>query len=186
MKFVFSTFLTVIMLLGLFAVPSYGYQNSGSVRPNDGSFNRQFAHVRKTEDAGESDAIVRGDILSWDASVADGYTVTRVGANTAIGSNAMVCIALNPIATGDVRIHRCLVKGFVDEFLSWDATTAFLQFDRLCANASGQAVKCAACDTGTGANDCIHGNATENSGIISLRAEPGASGTNLKAHVNFR
>jgi len=125
-------------------------------------------------------------ILTYDlGNVVDGYTVTAVGENSVIGANKIACIAEKVIATGNTSQFRCITKGYVP-FLRYDATNAISVGEKLCANAGGEAVQCAACDTAGGTNDCQFGVATSNSGIISLESKASGTGTNLKALINVK
>jgi len=178
----------ILFVLCLSASNAYSY-TSGNADPFNDVPDREHGTIIKSATSGVSDAISRGDILSLDVdNTNDGGTATRVGANTTIGSQQVVCIATQAIATGNINNIRCLTKGFVD-FLSFDASTAIAEGSKLCPNAVGAAVVCAACAPtagGSGDNDCKFGNASESSGIISLEAKASGTGTDLKVKVNIK
>lgn len=147
---------------------------SGQADPLSGirSLDAEYRTVVKSTTAGFSDAILIGDILSYDTNnVQDGYTVTRVGENSVVGAARNACIAVQAIATGDIGEHRCLSKG-IAPYASFSAVSkSFVIGQKLCANTSGQAVVCAACDQLQGTNDCQLGTATGNSVITPLVTE---------------
>lgn len=187
------------ILFGILAVvfttaTAHAY-TSGQANPIAyGSYDQEYRTVVKSTTAGVSDAIVVGDILSYDiTNNNDGYTVTRVGSNTVNGVNAVACIATQAIATGNIQEFRCISKGYVPA-ISYvgDGTNAIVANQKVCANSSGQATTCATCDNTTGANSCKYGpGATPNSAITSLSAK-GANGSGtpsangLAVYINTR
>lgn len=180
-----------ILVLGLifWAGNAFGFV-SGAADPAKSSPDVMYRHYVKSETAGVSDAVSKGDILSLDvANNNDGGTLTRVGANTTVGAAKVACIAANAVATGNVQNNRCVTRGYVD-YLSYDASAVAIAIgSKLCSNAVGAAVVCAACtptEDGNGDNDCKFGNATESSGITSLEAKSSGTGSDLKVIVNIR
>lgn len=165
--------LILIAVLALGSLNAFGYSSNPGADPINGSPDLESKVVVKSTVNGVSDAISKGDILSYSST--DGYTVSRVGANSAAGANLMACVADRAIATSNsatVARANCLTKGYVD-FLSYDATTPIVAGTRLCVNTLGRAVTCAA-------------DATANSGIIALEAKASGTGSNLKAIINLQ
>lgn len=181
----------LLIALLFVTIPAFAY-NSGGGDPANSSFDREYKTYKKSTSAGSSLAVTRGMILSYSMADADGYTLTATGGNTVVDAAMQACIADSAVATGDTRQHRCITKGYVD-FAKYSAVSVGLRVgDKLCANGTdGTLVKCAACAV-TGSpedseNDCLHGTASGNSGIISLQQkEPGASGSDLKVLVNLK
>lgn len=177
---------------------AFAYSSNVGADPVNDAHDVEYRVYKKSTTAGFSDAIVRGDLLSYStqSGEVDGYTMTKVGENTALDTNLVACVALDSVATGDLAYHRCQTKGFVD-FLKWDATTAIVAGQKLCplsgigysgtAGFEGRAGTCAACQIGVDAdNNCRLDSATTNSAIISLEAKGADSGSNLKAILNLR
>lgn len=132
---------------------------------------------------GEASSISVGHILSY-ASALDGYTVTRIGANTPFGVNKVACIADRAIATSDKGYFTCITKGFVS--VKYDATTAITAGMKLCPNGEGVAVVCAGTSTDPSSDlSLAKGSATANSGIIALETKASGTGT-MKAIVNLK
>lgn len=179
MKLISTLVIGLLLSLGAFA-----YNSPTGADPKNENHDQEYKAVVKSAVATISDAVSKGHILSY-TSVADGYTVSRVGENTVLGTNKIACVAGVDIATGDVGYARCVTKGFVD-FLRYDATTAISAGSKLCVNSVGAAVVCAACDNSTGNNSCKHGNATAESGIVALEAKASGTGSNLKALINLK
>lgn len=183
--------LSLMVAMLFFATNAFGY-TSGQSNPPAGAPELEFRSVKKSETAGFSDAISKGHILTYDIrNTNDGYTVTRVGGNNVASANIIACVAPRAIATGDTAIYRCVSKGYVD-FLRYDATTPIAVGSKICADASGVAVVCAACSiAGDGvppgaANNCRFGTATENSPIVALEAKASGTGSDLKVLIKSR
>lgn len=184
-----NLFLLVLLLTGATA---HAYE-SGQANPVFyGTHDQQFRTVVKSATAGFSDAIQIGDVLSYDVvNNQDGYTVTRVGANTVNDTNLIACISLVAIATGNTSEFRCVSQGYVG-VTNWTPNSiAITQNMRLCTNASGQATPCAPCDSKAGANDCKFGTATGNSVITAVQAKGAGGGggsntTGLNVYINSR
>lgn len=179
----------LIALLMFLAVPALAY-NSGGGDPKNESHNREYRTFVKSATAGSSLAITKGMVLSYSMADADGYTLTATGGNTVVDAAMQACIAEKAVATGDTRSHRCITKGYVD-FAKYDASTPFRVGDKLCANGTdGTLVKCAACINSASPsdteNDCIHGTASGNSGIITLEQKESGTGSDLKVLVNLK
>lgn len=165
--------LILLAFLALTSANAFAYSSNVGADPFVDSPDIETKVVKKSTAAGYSDAVGKGDVLSY--SDDDGYTVSRVGANTAAGANLMACVADRAMATSNSAVvarSTCITKGYVD-FLRYDATTPIVAGTRLCVNATGQAVTCAA-------------DATANSGIIALEAKSSGSGSNLKAIINLQ
>lgn len=183
-----TKFLGLALILGITCFGTAHAYQSGVPDPSRGEGEREYRVGVKSVTAGYSDAIAVGDVLSLDiVNTNDGYTLTRVGANTNLGSGINACVATKAIATGNTALFRCVSRGYVN--VSYDATTAITAGQKLCANAAGAAVTCAGCvvtGTGSGTNDCRFGTASGNAAIISLEAKASGTGTNLKALVLSR
>lgn len=178
------TFYLLVALL--MPLTSFAY-NQGVGDPQNGSYGREYKIVRKSTTDGYSLAITKGMVLSYDLdNIADGYTVTAVNNNNALGANKIACVAEKAIATGDTGQFRCITKGFVD-FLLFDASSNAISVgEKLCASDGGVAVQCAGCDEDNGDNDCDFGNATQNTGIVSHGARANGSAATLKAYINLK
>lgn len=176
-------FVLALLSLVLTSASAFAY-TSGQADPANGIYDQEFKVVKKSETAGVSDAVSKGDILLLDtANNNDGYTVTRVGARNVATTARIACVASKAIATGNTGLNRCISKGYVD-FLKYDTANGAISIgQKLCVNSVGAAVACAACDNLGGANDCRFGTATDNSPIISLSSKPSGSGTDLKALI---
>jgi len=180
----------LLVALLLIAAPAFAY-NSGGGDPVNGAHNREYRTYKKSATAGSSLALTRGMILSYSMADADGYTLTATGGNTVVDAAMQACIADSAVATGDTRQHRCITKGFVD-FAKYDASSVQIRVgDKLCADGTtGALVKCAACEVTTTPvdeeNDCIHGTASGNSGVISLEQADGGTGSDLSVIVNMK
>jgi hypothetical protein len=177
---------------------AFAYSSNVGADPVNGNHDVEYRVYKKSTTAGFSDAIAVGDLLSFStqSGEVDGYTMTKVGENTALDTNLIACVALDSVATGDLAYHRCQTKGFVD-FLKYDATTAIVAGQKLCAltgvqysgtaGFEGKAGTCAACQIGADDdNNCRLVSATANSAIISLEAKASGSGSNLKAILNLK
>ena len=174
-----------LSLVALFALVigstnAIGYNSPAGSDPKELNHDREFKQVMKTvfgaDSTGLKAAISRGHVLTYvvgEDGSHDGYTVSRIGANTPAGQRVVACIADDSIATGDVGYHKCVTKGFVD-FAKWDATAPIAAGTRVCANAEGVLV------------DCTVLAATANVGIISLEAKAAGTGNNLKVMVNLQ
>lgn len=184
-----KTNLILALSVFLFTGNAHAYV-TGAVDPVTGEGEKEYRAVKKSETAGVSDAVSKGDILLLDTvNNNDGYTVTRVGATNVATTAKIVCIAAKAIATGNTGLVRCVSKGYVD-YLKYDSTGVngtISVGQKLCVNSVGAAVPCAACDVGIpGVNNCALGTATDNSPITSLSAKAGTSGTDLKAVINAK
>lgn len=171
---------------------AFGY-SSGVSDPKNSSYPIEYRSVVKTasgsDASGLSSSISKGHILTLDTAnnPTGASSVTRIGENSVLGVHKTVCVAADAIATGDVGSHKCVTRGYVD-YLRYDASTAISIGMKLCANAEGVAVACAACTEGgdpdTNTN-CRFGNATDSSGIISLESKSSGTGSNLKAFIRI-
>lgn len=180
--------LIVALMAVTFSGKAFGYA-SGQSNPPGGSPEREYRVVVKSASAGLSDAVSKGNILKFETAANDGYTVTRVGANNVATTSLIACIAEKAIATGNDAGVRCISKGYVD-FVTYDASGGYgiRAGQKLCMNAVGNAVACAACDNALGyVNSCWLGTATANSPITALEAKaPGTTGSDLKVYINSR
>lgn len=182
MKFLNYLLITAIACISF---NSFAYY-SGSADPARGDADKEYRAVVKSETSGYSDAVSVGHILTLDTdNTVDGATVTRVGENSVIGAARIACVATNAIATGETGSVQCQSRGYFDS-LRYDASTAIAVGSKLCANAEGIAVVCAACDSVGSTNDCQYGTATQNSGIVSLEAKSSGTGSDLKVMVDLR
>jgi len=159
-----------ILALAFASTGALAYQNQGG---NPGVVHdAQFKPVIKSAVAGVSDAIASGgEVLSYSA-VNDGYTVTRVGTTSALGSGLLACVSKAAVATGDLAAHLCQTQGYAE--VKWDATTVeWYRGDMLCANSVGAVVNCNA--------------AGSHSGIISLENKNrGDSGAAMKVLIKLQ
>lgn len=130
----------------------------------------------KSATAGASDAITAGNVLLYDETADDGYTLTRVGTSNSYGHQSKTaCVALDDVATGDTAYHRCITKGFVR--VQYDATTFPIEDGRqACVNTEGEVRGC----------DLSKPEATANTGIIPLEAKSSGAGLYLRAMVNMK
>lgn len=176
----------VITVIGVFTSITAQAYVTGAADPVNGDGEREYRHVKKSETAGVSDAIAVGDILFFDTiNNNDGYTVTRVGANTVASASRIACIATKVIATGNTGLNRCLSKGYFPN-TSFTTSSQIVIGQKVCGNAAGQAVPCAACasDLSPG-NDCRLGSATANSPVTAFSVVLG-TGTTLDTYINAR
>lgn len=172
--------------IGLVWATSVSAYYSGAINPNNpGEHEVEYKTVVKTTVEGLSQAVVRGDVLSLDTAYHnDGYTVTKVGANTAASANRIACIAYKAIATGNTA-SSCVTRGFVD-YLRYDATVPIAEGSKLCANSAGRAVVCTGCSETAYLNAvCANSSASANSPIVSLEQKPSGTGT-MKALILSR
>lgn len=167
-----------LALLALPLTQAHAYQ-SGAADPKNGNGNAgqeiETKQVVKSATAGSSDAISAGDILGYDPTAKDGYTVTKSIAQTRIGLNSIACVALDSIATGDTGYHACAVKGFVK--VPYNGNTYPIEAGYpVCLTSKGVA---RGCSIG------IPLEATSNSGIIPLSSKTDAA-SDLPVLLNLR
>jgi len=154
----------------LASTSAYAYTSSAG-KPDASSPVQEYRVVKKSAIAGFSDAISKGDVLVYTAA-GDGYSVSRVGADSINGSHLVACIAEAAIATGDDRLHRCVSKGYVN-FAAYDASgTAIALGDDLCPSADGQLQSCASADS--------------DAGIVSLDTKASGTGSDLRIMIRAR
>lgn len=145
-------FLTLTLGLAL-SVNAFAYSSGVSGDPVQGFRDVETKTVIKSETAGYSDAISKGNALFYEkAAIAGLYTVSMDYDGT-YNSQAAVsahnaCIATKDVATGDVAGFPCVTKGYVDYAL-YDAVASFAPIaigDYLCisdeATVKGRLVKC--------------------------------------------
>ncbi len=130
-----------------------------------------------------SAAIAVGDVLSYDTTVVDGYSVTKVGATTVIGNHLVACIANRAIASATVTYvpgtaivavvpTPCVTKGYVTA--KYDSTGGvWTAGEHLCVNTVGALVNCGAIASGSSA-------------ITALETKSAGTGTDLHVLINSR
>lgn len=132
--------------------------------------------IKKSATSGSSQALVPGLIVGYDATAADGYTVTRAVPQTELGQKTLACVTVSDVASGDSGYHRCITKGFARVRYNGTGTKAPAAGLQICATADGHA---RACDLGSAVE------ATANTGIRALESKSG-SGTDLKVLINLQ
>lgn len=184
--------LILILGLALLAVPltflqereAYGYSSAVGVDPDKSGIGNgagtnlegdvETKAIKKTADAGESEALIAGLVVAYDQSAADGYTVTRAVTQSTVGQNFLACVTTDTVATGDTAYHRCITKGLVR--VHYNGGVRAIEAGRpACVDASGVVRGCwlAAPE------------ATQNTGIIPLQSKTD-SGTDLRVLINLR
>ncbi len=179
MKKLILTLLVGMSLSGL----AEAYSSNVGADPVNASPDIETKAVKKSVEAGQSASVSVGHILSY-SSANDGYSVTRIGANTPIGTNRNACVADRAIATGNTGYVTCITKGLVN--VKYDATVAIVAGMKLCSDTEGVGVVCAGSSTDPSSPlSLTKGQATANSGIIALESAASGTGT-MKAIINLK
>lgn len=177
-----NVILTLILGLTMSSL-AHAYSANVGADPINDNPDIETKVVRKSRVSGESSSVSIGHILSYAAAL-DGYTVTRIGANTPFGTNKIACVADRAIASDNTVYSTCVTKGFVN--VKYDATTAITAGMKLCSNGEGVAVVCAGFSNDASSDTAPHkGSASANSGIIALETAASGTGT-MKALVNLK
>jgi hypothetical protein len=167
----------LIIGLAILAAPTnkaHAYSSAAGPDPKNATDNLgqeiETKLIVKSGTAGSSDAISAGDVLGYDQTAQDGYTVTKSISQNQQGLKTLACVALESIATGDTQYHRCAVRGFVK--VPYDgSTTAALEAGRpACVTSKGLVRGCV-----LGGSNNIE--ATANTGIIPLKSASDADTT---------
>lgn len=167
MKKTYLTFgLAAILALSL-SNQAHAYSSATGPDPKNATSNSgqeiETKLVVKSAASGSSQAIVAGDVLGYDQTAKDGYTVTKAITQDQRGLKTLACVALEPIATGDTQYHPCITKGFVN--IPVDGTANPLEAGRpACVNGFGRVRGC---------NLSVALEATANTGIIPLNSTGG-------------
>jgi hypothetical protein len=175
--------LILALIMGLtLSGAAHAYSSNAGADPVNDSPDIETKAIVKSRVSGESSSVSVGHILTY-AAINDGYTVTRIGANTPFGTNKIACVADRAIASSDTGYFTCITKGLVN--VKYDATIAITAGMKLCSNAEGVAVSCAGPVNGSATLSPAFGSTTANSGIVALETAASGTGT-MKAIVNLQ
>lgn len=157
----------------------HAYSSADGVDPRNSTGNLagdvETKQIVKTADAGESEALIAGLVVAYDASIADGYTVTRAVTQTIPGQRLLACVTVDSVATGDTNYHRCITKGFARVRYSGGVPFPITAGIPACVDAGGTVRGC----------NITNAEATLNTGIIPLQSKTD-SGTDLGVLINLR
>lgn len=174
-----KTFVYAVFLLLLAPTLAHAYSSQAGLDPTTTTEIETKAVLKLAS----SPAMAIGDILTYDTTAADGYTVTQVGATSVVGNQLVACVAMRAFASATVTYvpgtaivaavaKPCITKGLA--LAKYDASAAPISAgEHVCVNSVGAAVNCGA-------------TASASSQITSLQTVLSGTGTNLKVLVNAR
>lgn len=135
-----NVFLFLALVAFLAPKASFGYSSQAGNLPSSTTPEIETKSVIKK---GSDAAYAAGIILSYDSASVDGFTVTNVGAASAVGSRLIACVTKVAHATGSSALP-CVTRGYVAA-VSYDTTVDSLQIARgepVCPGLLGVARNC--------------------------------------------